>query len=282
MFIYNEDNKNDHEDVEMVEEEENENNYKMKKHSNVYKTLSSAKKGAIIQSLDDDHKFNLLNTIFAGNLNKAISENVAKAVKSNSMDIHITGPFLNKKTGKSHWVMVYGDFRQAYMLKAHFTRVYLETLFKEREKVMKSNVDINHCKSYYEIGICMEEYGEENLWKHCVSKDASKTGPPVKRVSCVYSCDTNDFKKEKTGLKDDIDFFFMVVKKHNMNPIGPLLLDFLNDSSLGIYKNLMKDRKHEDLVAGNITNNIDQRFSWSYTLCWNDSLNHWLVNCDII
>jgi hypothetical protein len=40
---------------------------------------------------------NLYNTIFAGNLKKTISENVAKAIKSNSMDIHITGPFSNKK-----------------------------------------------------------------------------------------------------------------------------------------------------------------------------------------
>ncbi len=90
---------------------------------------------------------------------------------------------------------------------------------------MKSNVNINHCKSYYEIGICMEEYREDSLWKHCVSKDASKTGPSVKRVSFVYSCDTNYLKKAKTGLKDAIDFFFMVVKKRKMNPIGSLLLD---------------------------------------------------------
>ncbi len=45
--------------------------------------------------------------------------------------------------------MVYGDFEQACMLKAQFIGMYLETLFKESEKVMKSNVDINHCKSYY-------------------------------------------------------------------------------------------------------------------------------------
>ncbi len=83
-----------------------------------------------------------MNTIFAGNLKKTISENVAKAVTFNSMDVHITGPFSNKKTGKSHWVVVYGDFGQAYMLKAQFIGVYLETLFKDREKVMKSNVNI--------------------------------------------------------------------------------------------------------------------------------------------
>jgi hypothetical protein len=108
---------------------------------------------------------------------------------------------------------VYGDFGQAYMLKAQFIGVYLETLFKEREKVMKSNVNVNHCKSYYEIGICMEEYGEDNLWKNCVSKDASRTGPPMIMFSFVYSCDTNDLKKAKTGSNDAINFFFVVVKK---------------------------------------------------------------------
>jgi hypothetical protein len=99
--IYDEDNKNDHEYVEMVEEEEDQNNYKMKKDSHVSKTASSAKKGAIIQSSDDAHKSDLLNTTVAGNLKKTISENVAKAVKPNSMDVHITGPISNKKWQKS-------------------------------------------------------------------------------------------------------------------------------------------------------------------------------------
>jgi hypothetical protein len=87
------------------------------------------------------------------------------------------------------------------MMKVQFIGVYLETLFKKIEKVMKSNVDINHCKSYYEIGICMEEYGEDYLWKHHVSKDTSKIGPPVKRVSFVYLCDTNDLKKAKNWIE---------------------------------------------------------------------------------
>jgi hypothetical protein len=45
-----------------------------------------------------------------------------------------------------------------------------------------------------------------------------------------------------------------------MNQIGPPLLDYLKDSSVGLYKYLMKDGKHEDLVAEKITNNIDQHF----------------------
>jgi hypothetical protein len=44
----------------MVEEEEDKDNYKMKKDSNVSKTTSSTKKVPIIQSLNDDHKFDLV------------------------------------------------------------------------------------------------------------------------------------------------------------------------------------------------------------------------------
>jgi hypothetical protein len=67
-----------------------------------------------------------------------------------------------------------------------------------------------------------------------------------------------------------------------MNPIGTLLLHPLKESSSCLYKFLMKDGKHEDLAAEKITNDIDQHFSGSYSLDWNDSLNHWLVNYDII
>ncbi len=165
--------------------------------------------------------------------------------------------------------MVYGNFGQAYMLKAQFIRIYLNTFLREKEKVMTSNVDINHCTTYYEIGIRMEEYGEENAWKHCSSKDG-KTNPPVKRVSFVYSCDTNDLENAKIGLKEAIDFFFMVVIKQNINPIVPLFLDYLKESLPGLNKYLMKDGTDEDMIAEKITNVIDQYFLGSYTLHWND------------
>jgi hypothetical protein len=67
-----------------------------------------------------------------------------------------------------------------------------------------------------------------------------------------------------------------------MNPICPLLLDYLKENSSGLYKFLMKDGKNEYLVAEKITNDIDRHFSGSYSLHWSDSLNHWLVNYDII
>jgi hypothetical protein len=63
----------------------------------------------------------------------------------------------------------------------------------------------------------MGEYGEDNHWKHCVPNQAGKHAQPVKRISFVYSCDTNELENAKIGLKDSIDFFFMVMKKHESN-----------------------------------------------------------------
>jgi hypothetical protein len=46
---------------------------------------------------------------------------------------------------------------------------------------------------------------------------------------------------------------------------------------------LMKgDTKNEDLVAEKITQDINQHLSGGYNIIWNDSLNHFLVDFDII
>jgi hypothetical protein len=50
---------------------------------------------------------NVFKSICGGDLRDKIAEN--NTFKSNLVDIHITGPFRNKKTGRSHWVVVYGD-----------------------------------------------------------------------------------------------------------------------------------------------------------------------------
>jgi hypothetical protein len=74
---------------------------------------------------------------------KKLAEN--NTFKSNSIYIHITGPFCNKKTGKSHWVVVYGDSGKAYVLKPRFIWKYLSCLLFDWEKVKKTKVNIDHC-----------------------------------------------------------------------------------------------------------------------------------------
>ncbi len=93
-----------------------------------------------------------------------ISHNVAKTFKSKSVHVNNTGPFRYKKSGKSHWVFVYGDSWKAYMLsKAQFISAYVSCLLQECEKVKKSQVNIDHCNTYYKIGIPKNEYGPKSL-----------------------------------------------------------------------------------------------------------------------
>ncbi len=188
-------------------------------------------------------------------MKKKLSETAVNHFKSNSVDVHITGPFHN--SGQSHWVVVYGDNGEAYMLKAQFILLYFSCLLHDRQRVTKSNINIDHCKTYYEIGICKFQFGPENLWKHHQSSTQ-----PVKRISFVYSCDTKEGDTAgKKNLVEVIKFFFVSIKKLEINPIGPLILEHLHDKAGGLYNRFMKDSSNEDLVAEKITNDIHQQFS---------------------
>jgi hypothetical protein len=72
------------------------------------------------------------------------------------------------------------------------------------------------------------------------------------------------------------------MKKHDNNPIGNLILKYLKTAEW-LYRHLMKGgTKNEDLVAEKITQDINQHFSGRYKIIWNDTLNHFLVDFDII
>jgi hypothetical protein len=68
-------------------------------------------------------------------------------------------------------------------------------------------MNIDHCNTYYKIGICKNEYGPKSQWKRYSPNQAGKTPQPVKRKSFVYSCNTNEENAGKEGLIDSINFF---------------------------------------------------------------------------
>ncbi len=95
----------------------------------------------------------------------------------------------------------------------------------------------------------------------------------------MYSSENND----REGLVESIKVFFMSMNKCDNNPIGNLVLEDLKETAEGIYRHLIKgDTKNEDLVAANITQDINQHFSGGYNIIWNDTLSHFLVDSDII
>jgi hypothetical protein len=174
---------------------------------------------------------------------------------------------------------VYGDSEKSYVLKPWLIWKYLSCLLFDWEKVKKTKVNIDPCSTYYEIGIQKYEFGTKSKWKRRNSTDGCKQGAPVKRLSFVYSNDNND----REGLVESIKFFFMSMKKRDNNPIGSLILKDLKETAEGLYRHLMKGgNKSEDLVAENITQDINQHFSGGYNIIWNDTLYHFLVDSNII
>ena len=152
-------------------------------------------------------------------------------MKNDTVDIFITGPFCNFKTGKSTWVAVFGDNGSAWTLKAQFVKGYISTLLT---KVKASNISNSHADSYYDINIRKYEYGKESLWKR---KDQRKT---FKRLSFAFTCETIKEKSGKHGLTESIHFLFMSMKKRDNNPVGPLIVDYLKEHSSSLYDYLLK------------------------------------------
>jgi hypothetical protein len=165
------------------------------------------------------------------------------------------------------------------VLKPQFIWKYLKCLLFDWEKVKKTKINIDHCSTYYKIGIRKYEFGSESKWKRHNSTYGCKQGPPVKRLSFVYSNDNNN----REGLVESIKFFFMSMKKCDDNPIGALILKDLKETAEGQYRHLMNgNNKSEDLVAEKITQDINQHFSGGYNIIWNDTFNQFLVDFDII
>jgi hypothetical protein len=121
---------------------------------------------------------NIFKSICVGDLKKKLADTAVNHFKPSSDNVHITGPFHH--AGKSHWVVVYGENKQAFMLKGQFILVYVSCLLREWKKVTKSNINVHHCNTYYDIAICKHQFGFENLWKHTGSNNS-----PIRKV---YLC----------------------------------------------------------------------------------------------
>ncbi len=189
------------------------------------------------------------------------------------MDIFITGPFHNAKTGKSSWIIVCGDYGSAWTIKSQFIKGYIGTLLS---KIKNLAINNDYSSSFYDINIRKYEFGTDSVWRH---KEHCKT---TKRLSFVYTCDTVNKRNGKRGVIKAIKFVFMLMKKCKINPIGPLVLEYPKDNALALYEYLLKKKPNEELVAEDLTDDNDKHFHSGFALHWEDCLNHWMVDYDII
>jgi hypothetical protein len=59
----------------------------------------------------------------------------------------------------------------------------------------------------------------------------------------MYTCDTVNKRNGKQGVIKAIKFLFMSMKKQKINPIRPLVLEYLKDHASALYEYLLKKNK---------------------------------------
>ena len=167
------DEEEDNTDEEEEEEEEEDDEKEEEADSKSYGCYGKLKNITVKSKNSDKDEF-IFASISGSDLKKEVARNVLTSMKTDTVDIFITGPFRNVKSGKSTWIVVFGDYGSAWTLKSQFIKGYVGTLLT---KVNRPNIDTGHSSSYYDINICKYEYGEESVWKR---KEQNKT---TKRLS---------------------------------------------------------------------------------------------------
>jgi hypothetical protein len=67
-------------------------------------------KNTTFEFKNSDKDASMFNTIYGNDLKKEVAKNVKLSMKTDTVDIFITGPFWNAKTGKSYWIILCGEY----------------------------------------------------------------------------------------------------------------------------------------------------------------------------
>jgi hypothetical protein len=117
--------------------------------------------------------------------------------------------------------VVYGENGNAWMLKSEFICGYLSAVLPGHGQ---SIINIKHCHTYEDIHFCKDEFGPNSVWRRRSSTTGQKNGT-IPLISFVFSCDTMNEKIGKHGVSETSEFFFMSMEKHDVNSIGPMVLE---------------------------------------------------------
>jgi hypothetical protein len=244
-------------------------------------TNKTVKENSKVKNDYEDEKFDPNMDIFKGeSFQASLKANIkAYPVKRNSgVDMFVSGPFHNKKTGFVHWSVVYGNLNNAWMLKASFMSAYIKTVLTSLK--VKPD-DILHTASYHEINIRSIEHGEQSKWKR-LKKQNGKIGT-VSRLSFVFSCKIRDEANALVRLTNILDKVIWAMKARANNPIGPILFDHCEQHEGRILQYILEANKmNTEAVKDKLTMSIDSAFKNGYNLKYHCHLNQFMVDYDII
>ena len=219
----------------------------------------------------------MFEDMFGGDFKANIANSIKTTSTAKNIEVYVTGPFRKEKTGKSHYVLVFADMRKAFFLKSEFLRGYIGFCLKTFHV---SNVDTNYYQTFDDINIRKKEFGSESEWKR------TKQNKTISTISFVMSCATTKEKQIGQILKQSLDLLFKIMEKRNNNPIGPSIVDYLEENQSGLYKYLLKKGQQNEMSdedAGKmLTNDTHDHFKCGYSLKFGDSLNRFMVDYDIV
>ena len=244
-------------------------------------TTKTVKENSKVKNCEEDEEFDPNMDIFKGeSFQASLKANVkAYPVKRNGgVDMFVSGPFRNKKTGFMHWSVVYGNMTSAWMLKASFMSAYVNTVLTSLK--FKPD-DILHTASYHDINIRNVEHGEQSKWKR-IKKNHGKIGT-VSRLTFVFSCKIREEANALVRLTNILDKVIWAMKARANNPIGPILFDHCEQNEERILKYILDANKmNTEAVKDKLTMSIDSVFKNGYNLKYHCHLNQFMVDYDII
>ena len=215
--------------------------------------------------------------MFGDDLKADVAKCIQATSKTKKLDVYVSGPFRNEKTGKSNFVLVIADMSKVICLKSDFIRGYIASCLKNFNG---THIYVNHYRTFYNINICMKEFGINSDWRR------SNNGKTITTVSFLISCETTNKKSGFVTVNATVDFIFKIMEKHERNPIGPMVIDYLSNRQNGLYKFILNtgkpDKMNNEDAGKKLTNDIHNHFKGGHTIHWNDRLNRFMAGYDII
>ena len=219
--------------------------------------------------------------VCGNDLKKEVSIYLTKKNKTEPIEVDVCGPFMNSKSKKGSFVVIFGALKKAWTLKPLFLRSYLGTLVEKLNSRNDTSINVEHCETYYEFNIKKMEFGDESLWLRLPPKNG-KPGNTVKRLSFVLSFDDTDSSQGLEMVKDALEFLAFTMKKRETGPVGGLLLNYLKDHAEGLYRFVTERQQSTKSAEESLTNDIDAQFQGGFTINTNAQLNRFMADYDII
>jgi hypothetical protein len=188
--------------------------------------MISADGGINYKSGNTNRNDKMYDKMFSGDFYANVTKTIKTSSTTKKLEVYVTGPFCNKNTGKTNWILVFGDIRRVFFLKSEFTRGYIENCL---ESVKGRNIDVIHYKTFYNINNSMKEFGIDSVWRR------TQRGKTVTTMSFAISCETANETNIVQTVNETVDFISKTMEKRKRNPIRPMIIHYLNDHQNGLF-----------------------------------------------